>query len=318
MTVASFKGRKILCIGDVMLDRYVYGSVDRISPEAPVPVLHASHEENRLGGSGTVIRNIASLGGEVVFISVIGNDNEGHKVTGLVGQIPNVMPYLITDNERITTVKIRHISGNHQVSRVDYETGLPVSDRIVEQIISYVKSNIDGCDAIALSDYGKGVLTRSLIADIVVLAGNRPIIVDPKSYDFTMYSGTTVLTPNLPELFKAALFSPDVPENMKQSKDVVALAKLLMRPVSSMLATRGKDGMTVIDRDGVDRHISSTAKEVYDVTGAGDTVVAVLSLGMAAGLSLYDAAYIANAAAGIVVGKVGTATVNPEELSSVL
>lgn len=301
-----------------MLDRYVYGNVERISPEAPVPVLHASHEENRLGGAGTVIRNIASLEGEVVFISVIGNDNEGHKVTELVGAIPNITPYLITDNERITTIKIRHISGNHQVSRVDYETGIPISEKIAEKVISHVKSNIDECDAIALSDYGKGMLTRGLIVEIVKLAKGRPIIVDPKSYDFTMYAGTTVLTPNLPELFKAALFSPDVPEAMKQSKDVVALAKLLMKPVSSMLATRGKDGMTVIDRDGVDRHIPATAKEVYDVTGAGDTVVAILSLGMASGLSLYDAAYIANAAAGIVVGKVGTATVSPEELSTAL
>lgn len=312
----KFEDCKILCIGDVMLDKYVYGYVERISPEAPVPIHCKEYEAIRIGGAGTVLRNITALRASAYFVSVIGADNESHQLTHILGNIPNTIPYLIVDQDRVTTCKTRFMAGTHQVSRADYETTHPISKRIEAQIIDHVRNHMDECDAVTLSDYGKGIFSKSLVESIVECANaaHIPVIVDPKSPDFTTYDGATVITPNLSELFKAALFSSAVPDSMKQSRDVESIAPLLMGACKNILVTRSKDGMTLIDAQGQTHHIPAAAKEVYDVTGAGDTVVAVLALGMAAGLALPDVARLANKAAGIVVGKMGAATVSREEL----
>lgn len=314
----DFSGLKILCIGDVMLDRYVYGHVDRISPEAPVAVHVQEREELLLGGVGTVVRNIVDLGATAYCVSVIGDDSQGKAISDIMSKMPRTGMILRIDTGRVTTCKTRFITGNHQVSRADYETMTPVSEVIRDEIIDQVRMVIASCHAVTLSDYGKGIISRELVTEVVRLAkmAEVPVIVDPKSHDFTIYQGATVLTPNLSELFRAALYSPEVPEPMKDSKDVEMLAGRFLGCCDNMLVTRGKDGMMLLEGDGTVTHIPADTQKVYDVTGAGDTVVAVLALGMAAGMELIDAARLANKAAGIVVGKMGTATVSQNELFS--
>lgn len=314
--VACFRGRRILCVGDVMLDRYVHGSVDRVSPEAPVPVFKVEYgkDESRLGGAGTVVRNIAALGGEAVFVTAVGADRDGDCILELIGKLNGVTPHVVPEKGRITTVKTRYISGNHQVSRTDCETNAPLHARTATRLLDAVNDAMPTCSAVTLSDYGKGVLTEEVIGAIIDIAKERnvPVVVDPKAHDLAVYAGATVLTPNLPELNRAALYARVTGDSVEET------AWELMTGVDNILVTRGKEGMTLVTRQGEVTHIPASAREVYDVTGAGDTVVAVLALGMAAGLPLAKAARVANAAAGVVVGKIGTATVSPEELKKVL
>lgn len=315
-SIKTFAGKNILLIGDVMLDRYVYGSASRICPEAPVAIHLKESESVSLGGAGTVLRNLASLGANTKFLSVIGDDHAGHEVTRLVGEVPNTESYLITEAYRPTTVKTRFIAGHHQMARADEETCSPISDKTNQRLTIEMVRNISSCDIVILSDYGKGIFKTNIIQHITAAAkaSGKSIIVDPKSDDFSLYSGATVITPNVPELNKATKNDCDTTDS------VVRAATDLIRKynISDMLVTRGKDGMTLVMGNGEVHNIPSAAKEVYDVTGAGDTVVAVLALAMASGLSLLDAAYIANVAAGMVVGKIGTATVTPKELEDAL
>ncbi len=316
VNIKSFAGKRILLIGDVMLDRYVYGSVSRISPEAPVPIHLKESESVSLGGAGTVLRNLSALGANTIFVSVTGDDASGHEVTRLVGEVPNTEAYILTEADRPTTVKTRFISGHHQVARADEETSDHISGKVTTAFAFEIARNMPHCDIVVLSDYGKGIFKPDVTKPIIEAAKacQKTVIVDPKSEDFSLYTGATVITPNIPELNKA------VKDNCGDNEKVIQAATDLIRKfqIADVLVTRGKDGMTLVMGNGEIHNIPSAAKEVYDVTGAGDTVVAVLALGMASGLTLPESAYIANKAAGIVVGKVGTATVAPEDLSRAL
>lgn len=293
--VIDFSGCKVLLIGDVMLDRYVYGTASRLSPEAPVAVLMGERVEQSLGGAGNVLRNLTALGAKVTFISVVGCDKEGHDITALVGEEP-CLPYLITAVERKTTVKTRHIAGHQQLTRVDWETSKSINLNNEQQIINEARRNMD-CDVVILSDYGKGIFSRDVTQGIIEVAQGKPIVVDPKNPDWSIYSGATVITPNEHEMYEW-----DISSTFDGKYTLI---------------TQGKNGMTLDDGDS-EIHIPATAKQVYDVTGAGDTVVAVLALGVAKGMSMLDAAKLANAAAGVVVGKPGTATVSPAELQEAM
>lgn len=317
--IADFRNKKILLIGDVMLDRYIYGRCDRISPEAPVPVINIDGTNTSLGGAGTVLRNIADLGGNTIFVSIIGDDAAGHEVTKQVSKIKYTDANLFTEMGRPTTVKTRYVAGHYQVARADEETCRMVTQKTIAQMQGRIFDIIDsGVDAVIISDYAKGSVTGKGQCDnwgawkIIERAKtkNIPVVVDPKSDNFALYAGATIMTPNIPELNKA------VKGDLHESEEIILAAVDLIEKykIENMLVTRSKDGMTLVMGNGDVHSIPSKAKDVYDVTGAGDTAVSVLALGMAIGLPLPDAAYLANAAAGIVVGKLGTATVTPEEL----
>lgn len=303
----DFASKRILLIGDVMLDHYVYGTAARLSPEAPVPVLKFEREDFRLGGAGTVLRNLDSLGAETTFVSVVGNDYSGNQIISLVGEVKNCIPYLIKEYKRPTTVKTRHIAGHNQIARIDNETTENISRRTIEQILSHV--NPHSYDAIIISDYGKGVVLPTC-QEIIKSAGSIPIIIDPKNEWFGLYSGATLITPNLPELINATH------KEIKSEQDIINRCVELRNQynIKNILVTRGADGMLLKTFDDNHFSIPAVAKEVYDVTGAGDTVVAVLALAASIGMSLIDAAKLANKAAGVVVGKVGSAAITMDEL----
>lgn len=303
----DFSNKRILLIGDVMLDHYVYGTAGRLSPEAPVPVLRVEREDFRLGGAGTVLRNLSSLGAKTTFVSVIGNDMDGHKITGLVGEVKNCTPYLIQERDRLTTVKTRHIAGHHQISRVDKETTDLILDRTISSVLSKVEPAL--YDAIIISDYAKGLI-QPVCEEIIALADDAPVIVDPKSTWFGLYSGAFMVTPNMPELSAATEFP------IKTEENIIDRCNELMATynIENILVTRGADGM-LLQTMGTDALIiPAVAKEVYDVTGAGDTVIAVLALAIASNIPLNQAAALANKAAGVVVGKVGSVAITLGEL----
>lgn len=308
----SFHEKRILLIGDVMLDRYIYGKADRLSPEAPVPVLHAERTENRLGGVGTVLRNLCEFRADVVFFSAVGDDSEGDEVIRLVGDLPRVTPYLQTER-RVTSVKTRHIAGHHQISRVDVETIISIQQRAIDTIMRGIEVDIPFCDIVILSDYGKGVLRNDLPARIIECAtwAGKPVVVDSKSNDLQQLRGATVFTPNLHELYACTGLPVETRENIiDRCREIINT-----HGIENVLATCGKDGMILQTRDNRTHAFEASAREVFDVTGAGDTVVAILALAMAAGIPLPDAARLANAAAGIAVGRMGSATVTPEDLA---
>lgn len=294
----DFKGKNILVAGDVMLDRYVYGRVERISPEAPIPVLAVESEEIMLGGAGNVVRNLSALGANVFFVSVLDKDTDGYEIAGLLGNTKGVEAHLVYEIGRGTTVKTRYVSGQ-QIVRADRENTSRIKEKTERAVVQAAISCLPDCDALIISDYGKGVIddktARALIGE--ARDNDIPIIVDPKNPDWSIYKGATVITPNDQEL---------------------KLAKLTWHDFGWVLITRGRHGMTLLSGIPLSQeiHINATAKEVYDVSGAGDTVVAVIALGLASGMDMLEAAKLANKAAGIVVGKRGTATVTTAELES--
>ena len=304
--VKALKRARVLVVGDVMLDRYWFGEVNRISPEAPVPVVKFSRSEERPGGAANVARNAAALGAHVTLLSVVGRDEPGRRLEALLRQ-EKVAARLHRDRTIDTTVKLRVIGPpKHQLLRVDFET-VPSHEILRSKLADYAKLVV-GCDAVILSDYGKGGLTH--IARMIALARRhrKPVLVDPKGDDFARYQRATLITPNLAE-FRA------VAGVWKTEQDLTELARRLRRKlkVDSLLVTRGGDGMTLFER-GKRLHVPAQAREVSDVSGAGDTVIATLAVMLAAGSNLPDAARTANRAAGIVVGKFGPAVVRPEEL----
>lgn len=316
LIVDSFSKLRVLCVGDVMLDQFIYGHVDRISPEAPIPVFSIKEEKVMLGGAGNVTRNIVSLGGNTVLVSVIGNDKVGREVASMIGSEPNVLPYMLTETNRITTTKTRYVAGSHQVLRADKEVQTPISDETVAKLLDTVISEIKNVDAVILSDYGKGLLTRGVLHGIINAAKehNKPVIVDPKSRDFSFYYGATLVTPNLHELSNAAN------RELHTDSEIIEAARKLMENfnIANILVTRSKDGMTLVTGNGEVHDIIARAHEVYDVSGAGDTVISTLALGIASGMPLADAAKLANTAAGIVVGKLGTAVIAAQDLKTEL
>lgn len=305
----KFSQAKILIAGDVMLDRYWFSQVNRISPEAPVPVAKIERKEERLGGAANVAANITSLNAKAGLISVIGNDEGGEIIRSLL-QVNKITPYLIQDKTHLTTVKLRVISRNQQLIRLDFED-IP-SDELLEQKLKHFKSALDDYQILILSDYGKGGLAHISKMIELALKKNLPILIDPKGSDYTRYKNATLMTPNVAELQAVVgVWQNEAELNIKAQN----LRKHLN--LQAILLTRSEQGMTIFTSDG-NFSISALAREVYDVSGAGDTVIASFALAMCSGLNLIEAMEIANTAASIVVGKLGTATVTPAELKKAL
>ena len=308
----SFIDRRVLCIGDLMLDRYVYGQVERISPEAPIPVLHTQRETSTLGGAGNVVRNIAALGGQVEVIGVIGKDTAGEDVAAAF-QAQKIAAHLLIDFSRPTTQKTRYVAGGQQLLRADYETAKPVALDIEQKIIQHIGAAIKNAKAVILSDYAKGVLTPHIIAETIRLAREAGVlvIVDPKGRDFGRYRGATYLTPNRKEL-SDAIGKPIT--SVAEAEDA---ARNLIRDmqIDNFLVKLGADGVCLVCKDKPALHLHTKAREVFDVSGAGDTVAATLALALASGFSPAEAAELANIAGSIVVGKVGTAFVSRDEIA---
>lgn len=305
-------GARVLCIGDVMLDRFITGEVERISPEAPIPVLRIEQEKTMLGGAGNVACNISSLGGAVSFISVIGEDAAGEDIEILLNDVSSLDINLIVDPDRQTSQKSRFVSGNQQMLRADMETTHSVSDEIANIILEIAEEEIAECGALMLSDYGKGVLSDDVLSRLILLARSqdKPVLVDPKGSNYRCYAGATLVTPNRKELEQAS------GKPTRTDEEIIAAATHLIEQcgIDGVLATRSADGMSLIRNGHPAWHLPAEARAVFDVSGAGDTVAAVISVSLAAGGDIQDAAKLANAAAGIVVGKSGTATVRMPEL----
>ncbi|TAH35346.1 MAG: bifunctional D-glycero-beta-D-manno-heptose-7-phosphate kinase/D-glycero-beta-D-manno-heptose 1-phosphate adenylyltransferase HldE [Alphaproteobacteria bacterium] len=307
---------RVLCVGDVMLDKFVYGKIDRISPEAPIPVLQFERESQMLGGAGNVLRNLTALRAQGTLLSVVGQDESAARIKELGSELKSAHLDLVADAARPTTLKTRYISGNQQMLRVDDESKSVLNDIMVEQLCQRAKNLVAKSQAVILSDYGKGTLHSKLISEIIAAAKQThvPVLVDPKGVDYSRYRGATILCPNLKELAQGSNHPVDTEEN------IIAAAKLLIQQVDlqALLVTRSKDGMSLIARDGSVLHLPAQAREVFDVSGAGDTSIATLAAAIATGASLPDAAHLANTAAGIVVGKLGTAVVMPSEIDEAL
>ena len=304
----------VVCVGDVMLDRFVYGDVDRISPEAPIPVLRIAREAVTVGGAGNVARNLSALGTATRLFGVVGDDPAGREAAEVLSFERAVSLSLVADGARPTTVKTRFIAGGQQLLRTDEEQLAALSDVLIGELCSGLTAAVSGgdCGALVLSDYGKGVVTDATIAAAMEAArtADVPVIVDPKGEDFTRYRGADVITPNRRELAAAARMPVDTDD------EVTAAARYLIEScgLGAVIATRGAAGMTVVtETDAV--HLPALAREVFDVSGAGDTVVATLAAGLAAGMKLADAAQLANGAAGLVGAKVGTAVGRADELA---
>ena len=316
--VGAFPGRRVLCVGDVMLDRFIYGETKRISPEASVPILRITRESSELGGAGNVVRNIAALGGGCAFVSVIGDDRAGTEISRHFGRLPHVEPYVRVSAERETTVKTRFVSDDngHNLLRADRETTTPLTPKDAVDLKQNAVAQVAEVDAVILSDYAKGVLTGDIAAAVIAAAraAGKPVIVDPKGSDYSRYAGANVITPNRSELAEAT----DMP--VDDDAGVVAAARTVRARTSAdaILVTRSKRGMTLVASNGAIYDFAAEAREVADVTGAGDTVVATLALALAAGASLPAATRLANIAAGIVVGRRGTAVVTAQDIGAAL
>ena len=309
LTLPDCTNARVLVVGDVMLDRYWFGDVTRISPEAPVPVVHVQRTEERPGGAANVARNIASLGGKATLLSVVGDDEAGRTLATLLEKA-HVTTMFHKDAQFPTTVKLRVIGRQQQLLRIDFET--PPSREVLEDKLDDFESLVDGVDVVILSDYGKGGLTHVSKMINAAKAHGKRILVDPKGDDFARYRGATLLTPNRGEFRQVA-------GRWKDEADLAKRAELLRSELDleALLVTRSEEGMSLFSSAGA-MHEPTQAQEVYDVSGAGDTVIATLGLMMAAGVNMQDAVRIANRAAGVVVGKLGTAIVSREELISSL
>lgn len=307
---------RVLCLGDVMLDRYVYGDVERISPEAPIPVFQIKRENAMPGGAGNVARNIAALGATTRLIGVAGEDAAGGELRDLLAAEPRVAPAILIDEQRKTTIKTRYVAVRQQMLRADFESDAPVSDRVRTAMIGLVRQELPDSGVLVLSDYGKGVLSPETLRAVIPAARGyaRPVIVDPKGTDFSRYKGASLVTPNQRELAAATGMPVD------SDSAVVAAARRVADScgIDNVLVTRSEAGMTLVLGRGEAVHIKAAAREVFDVSGAGDTVVAVVAAACAAGVPWAEAARLANAAAGVVVGKLGTAVARADELIAAL
>lgn len=305
---------KVFCIGDIMLDTFVHGTIDRISPEAPIPILKKHREFSVLGGAGNVLRNLVSLGCQTICVGAIGDDSAGTTITEFCEQLPNVTPLFFSEKNRKTPHKIRFLSQGQQILRIDDESTEPINEKTMSAILEASSHYLSQCQVLVMSDYAKGMLTEVLCKKLIKEAQHRgiPIIVDPKGHNLDRYRGATVLKPNLKELREVTRL-PAI------SNDEIAMAAQQLRTDTNaayVLVTRGQDGMTLISQQGIN-HLPTQARQIYDVSGAGDTVLAMLSLAWALGLDPLEAATWANRAAGIAVEKAGTATVTRQELETI-
>jgi len=310
-----FSQVRVLVVGDLMLDEFIWGRVDRISPEAPVPVVHVTHENVHLGGAANVVHNIRALGGQAAGCGVVGHDRAGRRVVAELKRTGAGTAGVVAVRGAVTIRKTRIIAHSQQVVRLDREPTdhLP---RARQRVARFLDRHLWDCDAVVLSDYGKGVVDADLLARLRAARARRPfrLIVDPKRANFEQYRGVTLATPNTLEASEAAGISIRDEASLR-----AAGRRLLQRwEADAVLITRGEQGMTLFVRGGGVRHFPTVARQVFDVTGAGDTVVATCALALAAGAGFDEAAFLANHAAGIVVGKVGTATVSASELRRAL
>lgn len=304
----------VLCVGDVMLDEFVYGEVSRISPEAPAPVIAAQRTEINIGGAGNVARNVAALGARCIFIGLIGDDAAGRTLTDALADEHLIEALLIVDPARPTTRKVRFVSEHFSTHmlRADWELAMPASAAIEQALIDTIVPQVAKADIVLLSDYAKGVLTARVIRHVIDAAKTlgKKIIVDPKSANFAVYRGATLLTPNRKEFAEATRSRAD------SAAAIVTAAQeaMLLADCEAMLVTQSEQGMTLVPRDGVAIHIPALAVKVRDVSGAGDTVAALLAVTLAAGADWESVLRVATAAAAVAVGKQGTAVVTPAEL----
>ncbi len=314
--IQRFPQASVLVVGDLILDHYIWGRVNRISPEAPVPVVHVESESLKLGGAANVYNNILSLGGQADLCGVIGADESGRLLLKELGLRRPGRGGVIIDADRPTTRKSRVIAHNQQVVRYDVEQRTELKAALQRRIVRYVESRLRELSCLVVSDYAKGVVTAFLMAELTQLAARYgiPIVVDPKVEHFGYYKGVTVITPNHLEAVQAAGVHGEDDQTIDEAGAIIRQRL----GCQSVLITRGERGMSLYEADGARWHIPTRARQVYDVTGAGDTVVGTLALALSTGASMREAATLANYAAGIVVGMVGTATVTPQQLSDAL
>jgi rfaE bifunctional protein kinase chain/domain len=311
----AFKGKRIAIVGDMMIDRYYWGSVGRVSPEAPVPVVDVSSESTRLGGAANVANNVQTLGGEPLLIGLVGNDHEGESLKALLKEQGMADSGIVVDRGRRTTTKTRVIAHGQHVVRVDQESKENCSEEIEQKIIDALRKNLKKIDALILEDYNKGVVTKSVIHETIELARKNDTIiaVDPKFENFFEYKNVTVFKPNLREIEEA------LGGRLRTVHDLVRAGNRMIRELSAanVLVTRGEEGMSLFESGGAVTHIQTMADNVQDVSGAGDTVIATLTMALAAGATVREAAVLANYAGGIVVGSVGIVPIQLSELLEV-
>jgi D-beta-D-heptose 7-phosphate kinase/D-beta-D-heptose 1-phosphate adenosyltransferase len=308
----AFAGRRIVILGDVMLDEYIWGHARRISPEAPVPVVEAQRRTCTPGGAGNAAANVLSLGGRAILGGVVGTDAHAKTLRETLRAGGIDVGGLFDDVDRPTTAKTRIMAHNQHMVRLDSESRQPLTTLMENQLLSWAEQQVPQADACLISDYGKGVLTRRLTENFIRLArtAGKPVVVDPKGSDYVKYRGATVLTPNVPEAETATQ------HEIARESDLLEAGRRLLELLqgSAILITRGPDGMSLFRPSGPPIHAPAEARQVFDVTGAGDTAIVTFALSLAAGATLEQAMQLANRAAGIVVGKPGTATVSLDEL----
>ena len=311
--LGAVPGRRVACIGDLMVDRFVYGAVTRLSPEAPIPVLARSRELVMLGGAGNVARNVAALGGSVALVGLVGGDAEGHEALRLVGaEQPAIEGYLVTDASRPTTLKTRFVAGGQQLLRVDLEESRPVEGEVEQRLIRTLKDAAQGAGVILLSDYGKGVVTDAVIAAAREVAADTgaKLIVDSKARSFARYGEIDLVKPNAAEL----AYATDLPTETDEELEAAIARVLTLWSAKGVLVTRAAKGVSLGLRGQPVRHFRTTPREVFDASGAGDTALGALGLAMAADADIETAIAFAQLASGVAVGKAGTATVSADDL----
>ncbi|UCD55088.1 MAG: D-glycero-beta-D-manno-heptose-7-phosphate kinase [Candidatus Omnitrophota bacterium] len=310
--ISSFRDKKILVIGDLILDEFIWGKVSRISPEAPVPVVWVNNESFMPGGASNVANNISSLGGKAHIVGMVGNDERARILKGELERRGVNIDGVFADSERPTILKTRVIAHQQQVVRIDREKVDHIRDSSIKKIAGFIESVIDEMDGLVVEDYGKGLITPKLLDRIIPMAKKKKkiIAVDPKEKHFSYYKGVTVLTPNNTEASRAAGF--EIKDKASLKKAGLELLKKLK--VRVLLITLGEEGMMVFEEGKSPRKIETIAQEVFDVSGAGDTVVSSYMLSLISGANTIQAAHIANCAAGVVVGKVGIAVVTQDEI----
>ena len=310
--LSRFSKVKVLVIGDLILDEFLWGDVSRISPEAPVPVVWVKSESFMPGGAANVANNIHALGGNVSLIGLVGMDERGRVLTDELDKKGIDVGGIVVDNERPTTLKTRIIAHHQQVVRIDREKLDGLSGSLLDQILDYVKEIIKNIDAIVIEDYGKGLVTPKLLQEVLKLARRhkKVVIVDPKEEHFPYYKGVTAITPNHHEAAKATGVK------IKDDASLVKIGETLLKKLKckGVLITLGENGMQLFEDSGKVTHIPTVAQDVFDVSGAGDTVISTFTLALAAGANMREAAHISNIAAGVVVGKIGIGMATPEEL----
>jgi D-beta-D-heptose 7-phosphate kinase / D-beta-D-heptose 1-phosphate adenosyltransferase len=300
------------CVGDIMLDHFIYGDVNRISPEAPIPVIRVDSQQSMLGGLGNVVRNLGALGCGMKVFSVVGDDPAGEEVSSLLQAIPGCEAHLTGEPGRKTPVKVRYVAQGQQLLRADNESTQPISDASLKRILERFEAAVTECSIIILSDYAKGTLSGGLASEFirVARAHGKRVIVDPKGRDFSRYHSATLIKPNLKELGEAT----GLPVNDTAAQDAAARQLIEITEAEYILITRGSTGMLLVPREGRALEVAALAREVFEVSGAGDTVAAALGAALGSGAGIAEAVGIANIAAGIVVGKIGTAVVDRSEI----